>query len=102
MNALWEQGAMSQTEIANRLGVKPSTITVSLKSLEKAGFVTRERDIDDQRIVRVNTTKEGTALQKPVHAVWSRLEDRTLTGLSRADAKELDRLLSKVVSQLEH
>ncbi len=101
MNALWEEGAeISQSELAERLGVKPSTITVSLRALEKAGFVARRRDSDDQRVMLVQSTKTGNALQKQVNEAWEELEMKTIGGLTGVEVEQFNNLLTKVTNRL--
>lgn len=45
--------------LAERLALEPSTITPLAKRLEAAGLVTRTRDPDDERQVRVRLTELG-------------------------------------------
>jgi DNA-binding MarR family transcriptional regulator len=46
-------------EIADRLGLEPSTITPLVKRLELAGLLTRRRNPDDEREVKVSLSKQG-------------------------------------------
>src|SRR5699024_6267897 len=52
-----KEGGQSQSELAEKLQVKPSTITVMLKRMEKEGIVERRKDELDQRIIRVYITE---------------------------------------------
>lgn len=47
--------------IADRLALEPSTITPLAKRLEAAGLVTRIRNPEDERQVRVRLTEQGRA-----------------------------------------
>jgi DNA-binding MarR family transcriptional regulator len=47
------------SETAARLGVTTGTLTVAVDRLVRKGYVTRERDQTDRRIVRVMLTKKG-------------------------------------------
>ena len=49
----------SQKEIAQILGVKPPTVTVSIQRLEKMGMVCRKQDEHDKRITRIRLTDKG-------------------------------------------
>ena len=49
----------SQKEIAQVLGVKPPTVTVSIQRLEKMGMVCRKQDEHDRRITRIQLTDKG-------------------------------------------
>ena len=50
------------TELAEYMGVTPSTMSLNLKRLEAGGFITRGRDPDDRRVVNVRLTEEIHAL----------------------------------------
>lgn len=56
-------------ELGNALGMDTGTITPLLKRLEKAGFITRRRDVADERRVLVDLTKAGLALRDPAWAI---------------------------------
>lgn len=53
---------LTQKEIAALLKLKPSTITVMLKRMEKADLIMRKQDDKDQRILRVYLTEKGEIL----------------------------------------
>ena len=80
LHALWEQEGLTHSELAARLHVKPSTITKMIKRMEKAGFVERRSDPEDQRISRVHLTDVGRSIQNDVEQVWRTLEDETFVG----------------------
>jgi DNA-binding MarR family transcriptional regulator len=64
LSALWEQGGLTITSIADRLALEPSTITPAVKRLEAAGFVQRQRSTSDERQVEVHLTSKGSALHE--------------------------------------
>lgn len=57
--ALYHKDGQSQKELSEKLKVKPSTITVMLKRLEKSNIIQRKMDEVDQRVSRVYLTDEG-------------------------------------------
>jgi DNA-binding MarR family transcriptional regulator len=61
MRHLRRNGPQSIGEIANALGVTMGSATIACKRLEKAGLVTRERQVNDERIVHVILTEQGRA-----------------------------------------
>jgi DNA-binding MarR family transcriptional regulator len=75
--ALWEHEGLTHGELAARLHVKPATITKMLKRMEKAGFVERRHDLEDQRVSRVYLTEAGYSIRNEVEQVWRALEDET-------------------------
>jgi MarR family transcriptional regulator, organic hydroperoxide resistance regulator len=56
---LWEEEGLSVKEIGQQLHLDSGTLTPVLKRLEKAGFVRRRRDAQDERQVRVELTDKG-------------------------------------------
>ncbi len=47
------------TELADFLGVTPSTMSLNLKRLEEGGLIRRSRDPEDRRVMNVLLTEEG-------------------------------------------
>ncbi|MDL2257643.1 MarR family winged helix-turn-helix transcriptional regulator [Eubacteriales bacterium OttesenSCG-928-K08] len=49
----------TQNELALALGVSKASAGVSIRRMEKAGFLKRTRDVGDSRCIRVSLTKKG-------------------------------------------
>jgi DNA-binding MarR family transcriptional regulator len=64
MLVLWENGACSVRDIGTALRLDSATLSPLLKRLESAGLVRRARSGDDERVVVVSLTDEGTALRE--------------------------------------
>jgi MarR family transcriptional regulator, organic hydroperoxide resistance regulator len=76
MHALWEKNGRTVGAIAERLALEPSTVTPLVKRLEAAGFVTRERNPDDEREVHVKLTTRGRKLREHCGCLTEELLDR--------------------------
>ena len=88
---LHEQEGLTQSELAARLEVAPATVTKMLQRLERAGFVQRQTDSEDQRVSRVYLTDAGRAIQEDVVAVLGRLARRlSAASLSRSASSCVD------------
>lgn len=61
LRLLSRAGSLTIGELASKLEITTSSATVACKRLEKAGLLTRERQADDERIVRVALTVQGNA-----------------------------------------
>ena len=59
MLVLWEGDNVSVGTIAHRLELDSATLTPMLKRLETAGFISRKRNRDDERVVEIKLTKSG-------------------------------------------
>lgn len=62
LSALWEKDGLTISVIGDRLALEPSTITPAVKRLEAAGFVVRQRNASDERLVEVHLTEKGRSL----------------------------------------
>ncbi len=82
LRALWEQEGLTHTQLAKRLHVQPATITKMITRMEKAGFVERRQDPEDQRIWHVYLTETGRSIQAQVHQVWRTLESEAFAGFT--------------------
>lgn len=65
---LWEQEGLPLKSIGERLGLDSGTLTPLLRRMETAGLVTRSRDREDERIVRVSLTARGRRLHAKAKA----------------------------------
>lgn len=66
---LWEQDGLTVKALGAKLFLDSGTITPLLKRLEARGLVRRQRDEDDERLVRILLTEEGRALRGKALAV---------------------------------
>ncbi|WP_341704884.1 MarR family transcriptional regulator [Ferrovibrio sp.] len=64
MMALWETDAQTVGELGERLFLESSTLTPLLKRLEATGYVTRQRNPDDERQVQIRLTQRGRDLRE--------------------------------------
>ena len=69
MLLLWEQDGRSVNELGQPLHLDSGTLTPLLKRMEKAGFVTRQRDTKDERIMRIHLTDHGRSLRERARAI---------------------------------
>lgn len=98
--AVAEEG-LSQRELAERMAIEPATLTRHLDRLEADGLITRRRDPDDRRILRIEATPTARLIHADLALVARRLEDDLLAGLSPAEVAELRRLLTHITANLE-
>ena len=100
LRALWEKEGLTHGELAARLHVQPATVTKMVQRMEKAGFVERGPDPEDQRVSRVYLTDAGRAIQTEVKQVWRALEDETFDGFTLEECALLRRFLLQMRENL--
>ena len=63
MLALWEQDGQMVSELGERLYLDSGTLTPLLKRLEAAGYISRLRDVQDERRVHITLSAAGRKLK---------------------------------------
>jgi DNA-binding MarR family transcriptional regulator len=97
---LWAEEGLTHSELADRLNVHPATVTNALKRMERAGFLERRPDPEDQRVSRVYLTDAGREIRGDVERVWAELEEQTFEGFSEEERGRLEQLLERVHENL--
>ena len=87
MVALWTANDQTVKALGEKLSLESSTLTPLLKRLEGAGYLTRVRDPDDERQVRLRLTAKGRALRSRARSIPSCLNDAL--GLSAEQLRQL-------------
>lgn len=100
MLVLWENDGISVGKIAQRLELDSATLTPMLKRLETAGFVTRVRNLKDERIVEIKLTATGNELQHVIAQV--QLGVACKTGLSIGEFNQLKDSLHRLVETMSN
>jgi DNA-binding MarR family transcriptional regulator len=100
LTALAEQEGLAQSELAEKLLVRPPTISNSLERMETAGWIERRPDPDDRRVSRVYLTDAGRALQDAVSSLWHDLEAQTFAGLTLEQRDSLWHILLQIRENL--
>src|SRR5712671_5918447 len=72
---------LSQSELADRLGVEGATMVAMVDRLVKAGLVIREPSVTDRRIKRVVLTQAGNLLYDKVRAEAAALRKELLANI---------------------
>jgi MarR family transcriptional regulator, organic hydroperoxide resistance regulator len=69
---LWEHGSRSIKDIGHLLHLDSGTLSPLLKRLEAAGFIKRQRRVEDERVVDISLTAAGQALQERAASIPER------------------------------
>lgn len=96
--ALSEEDDQTVSQLGKKLFLESSTLTPLLKRLEANGYVTRHRDSDDERQVRVNLTPQGRSVFEKVFCGCDTILDAT--GLDEQSYVRLQRELTELRDNL--
>lgn len=97
---LSKKDGRSQKELADILNIKPATITVMLRRMEKAELVERRQDNEDQRISRVYLTEKGRKICNKAHEIMQDLEKECFDNFTEEEKVILRRLLMQMRDNL--
>ena len=97
--ALWEYGDLSVGELSEKLWLDSGTLTPLLKKLEQAGYVSRNRGTEDERVVFISLTEKGQALREEARPIPGCVAEKF--PLSDDEAEQLYDFLYKVIRGIE-
>lgn len=98
---LWQQDRQSQNRLSQTLRLDHSTIAKSVKRLEDAGLITRNRSPEDGRVTLVSLTEAGRELESRVLDAWNKLECITSGALTEHEKTLFMELLNKVALKVD-
>ena len=75
-------------ELADHLGVTASTMSLNLTRLEKAGYISRERDPADRRVMNVLLTESGERMRSAQTVLDPERVDRMLLEMAPGTRRE--------------
>ncbi len=93
---LADRSPLSQTQVAEVLGLDRTTILKLAASLERRGLVVREHDVHDKRAYAVALTPEGDATRRRALKLLLACERRFLRPLAADERVQLHDLLKRV------
>jgi DNA-binding MarR family transcriptional regulator len=93
---LYRHPGMSQHDLARKLLVGRSNITMLLPQLEKQGLLRRENDASDKRVMRLTLTPQGEALLLEALAVYTALIDKVMAQSSPRDCDMLGEQMRRI------
>jgi DNA-binding MarR family transcriptional regulator len=99
--AIAGSGDFSQHHIADLCGLDPSTLVPVLDSMEKRGWLRRERNPGDRRIQWVRRTEAGDQLFHRALPRARRAEAQQLAVLSASHQRQLVDAMRKLVNNFE-
>ena len=93
---LSQSGAITQSELTERLGIQPGSASEVLGKLEAAGLITRAQSEADKRTTDVRLTEAGEAAAKEAYAQRRARNAQMFAFLSEQEKTALLALLERV------
>ncbi|MBZ9656221.1 MarR family winged helix-turn-helix transcriptional regulator [Phyllobacterium lublinensis] len=96
--SLWEEDQQTVKSLSEKLFLEPSTMTPMLKRLEAMGYLSRTRDIEDERNVRISLTTAGRSLREKAFDFGE--VTRKATGLTAEEFPVLQKAIANLRDNL--
>ncbi len=101
LRVLWEGDGLTQRELSELVGTREPTTVRSIRSLEKSGFITRERDREDRRKFRILLTPKSRRLRKILMPHVIEVNRRAVEGIPGKDVETARRVLIRMQKNLD-
>ena len=96
-----DEEPLRMTELADRLGIVPRSLTTVIDALEEAGLVRREIDPRNRRAILLRLTERGAAVRDDLREARRRAAEELFAPLSAADRGALAALLAQLDASAE-
>lgn len=93
-------GCATVSQIAEEMRTTSATASVSIKRLEKAGFVEKRSSESDARITKIYLTDKALAVTQRIKSKMDEAEESLTQGLTQEEKYLLSDLLDKVVNNI--
>lgn len=87
-------------ELAEKIHRRQPTVTVLVDKLIGLGYVSKEKSMEDSRVVFVELTEKGRGLEPIFIEVSAKLNSVVYNGFSEEQAVELENTLEKIKRNL--
>lgn len=92
---------MSQKELAKQYHVSAASIAVSLKKLEKGGYISRLVDRDDNRYNKIRLTEKGREEVERSISFFEKTEEGMFSGFTEEEKNVFYQYIQKLSENLE-
>lgn len=96
---LWDKRECTIKELGKEIYLDSGTMTSMLKRMEEAGLITRQRSVEDERVVKIRITDNGMELRERSACIPQSLLQST--GLSRDELESLNQQIRQIIGKLK-
>ena len=100
VDLLWNQGNLSQQQLADRMHKDKNSITKLIDAIEQKGLVVREQNPSDRRSNTIVLTEKGHNLKLEAKKVGISLLDKMLEGLSKEEIQSFIDIMRRISNNM--
>jgi MarR family transcriptional regulator for hemolysin len=94
------EGRLSQTDLAERMGIEPPTLVGILDRMERDGWIRRDGDKTDRRRKFVEPTAAARPVWNKIVTTARRVRSRATQGMTESQLSQLKKLLGVVQANM--
>lgn len=96
IDLLWNQGSMTQQQLADQMQKDKNSVTKLVDAIEKKGFVVREQSLKDRRANTLVLTEKALQLKDSAKRKGISILDNILEGISEEELRSFLTTLHKL------
>lgn len=96
-----KNGACTQNSIAEAMEVSAATVAVSLKKLEKGGYIEKRISPEDGRSNRIALTPKGEDVVEQSKALFEEVDRKMFESITEEQQKQLHTYMEKMIENLK-
>jgi DNA-binding MarR family transcriptional regulator len=96
MDTLWDDGVLSQQQIADILIKDKNSVTKLIDALEKKGLVIRKTDDTDRRLNKIHLTEKALLIKANITQIAIESTDKIIKDIPKEDLINFIKVLNKM------
>ncbi len=101
IDLLWNQGAMSQQDLADQMKKDKNSVTKLVDAIERKGFVVRQQNPTDRRSNTIVLTEKALGLKTKAKEKGVSILDSILVGIEEDELRRFLETLGKLTLNME-
>lgn len=98
---LWEQDGQTQAALHKKIGIEQPTAVRTLDRMERDKFITRERNSEDRREIRIYLTKKSKDLYEQAIESAKIINTLALEGFTQIEKKQFNQFLRLLIDNID-
>jgi len=95
--SLLKNKSLTMSELADKIGKDPSTITTLVKKLNDFGYTQMIKDEEDKRVNRVSLTSKGKELEEAFIIISEEIHNKQYNNISDDEKEVFRQVLNKMI-----
>ena len=100
MDTLWDDGVLSQQQIADIIIKDKNSVTKLIDALEKKGLVIRKTDEQDRRLNKIHLTEKAVSIKESITIIAIESTDKIIKDIPKEDLINFIKVLNKMSNNM--